>query len=319
MRCTTFLPALVAFAASCAAAETRDAFDGGGDAALDAEARFDAWTLGDSGAPPDASTCSPPDLLVVLDRTDSMKKEPSGATPTNNPTGHALTKWALACDAVKAASAPPADEGIRFGLELFPLDPQVVTDAGGAGHCETLTALLGGAASTNTECMPGEPVVAPDVGTGAQIATILDPETLDLCISTPIAGALTTAQGTLAQMTDPGRKIVVLVTDGGETCVTSAEDITITQGLASAGISTYVVGFGAADAGAAGVNVALLNDLACAGMTASSFATSCTKSGSGYVAVAPNGPPLFFLAEDGTALQGALASVTKDVCCDCVH
>ena len=163
-------------------------------------------------------------------------------------------------------------------------------------------------------------LVAPATGTGAQIGSILDPYTLKLCVSTPIAAALGTAQAALAQVAVPGRKqYVVLVTDGGETCVSDADVITAAQSLSAAGIDTYVVGFGAGDAGAKGVNVGLLNDLACAGMTATNFSTSCVKQGSGYVAANAKGAPLFFLAEDGMAVQTALASVTSNVCCGCVH
>jgi hypothetical protein len=250
-----------------------------------------------------------------------MSAAPNGSKPADTDAGLATTKWVLACDAVTAVTAPPADQGLRFGLELFPLDPDVITDAGGTGHCQTLQDLVGGqGGSTNTGCMPGEVLVSPTTGTGTEIASILDPYTLRLCVTTPIAAALTTAQATLGQVAAPGRRqYVVLVTDGGETCVSDADVTTAAQTLAAAGIDTYVVGFGAADAGSKGVNVALLNDLACAGMTASTFTTSCMKQGSGYVAVNPGGPPLFFLAEDGAAVQAALSSVTTNVCCGCVH
>jgi hypothetical protein len=260
-------------------------------------------------------------MLVVLDHTDSMSATPNGGKPNDTDAGLATTKWVLACGAVTAVTAPPADQGLRFGLELFPLDPDVITDAGATGHCQTLDDLVSGeGGSTNTKCTPGEVLVSPSTGTGAQIGSLLDPYTLKLCISTPIAAALGTAQTTLAAVAVPGRKqYVVLVTDGGETCVSDADVTTAAQTLAAAGIDTYVVGFGAADAGSKGVNVALLNDLACAGMTASSFSTSCMMQGSGYVAVNPQGPPLFFLAEDGVAVQAALSSVTTNVCCGCVH
>jgi hypothetical protein len=294
---------------------TFDGGDGSADGAVDGPGFGN-----DSGQGGDSGNCDPPDMLIVLDHTDSMQRMPNGTKPANTDAGHAQSKWVLACDAVKAVTAPPSDQGLRFGLEPFPLDPDVITDAGGTGHCQTLTALLGGATSNNTSCQGGEVLVSPALGTGAQIATLLDPETMKLCVSTPIQAALLTAQQALAQVAAAGRKqFVLLVTDGGETCVNGAQVISTTQTLAAAGIDTYVVGFGASDAGASGVNVPLLNNLACAGMTAKSFSTACTQQGNGWVAAQPNGPPLFLAAEDGASLQSALSSVTSSVCCGCVH
>jgi hypothetical protein len=262
--------------------------------------------------------CDAPDMLIVLDHTDSMSQTPQGTRPANTPQGHATTKWVLACDAVKALVASPADMHSRFGLELFPLDPQVITDAGGTGSCKTLTQLLAGGASTNTSCQPAEVLVPPALSTGAAIQGILDPETLRLCVSTPIAKALATAAAELASVASPSRKqFVVLVTDGGETC--KGDVVGATQALATAGVNTYAVGFGSADAGSAGVNVGLLDDVACAGMTAANFATSCVKMGNGYVAKTHAGPPLFYLAEDGTSLQQALESIQTATCCGCAQ
>lgn len=268
----------------------------------------------------DGGSCDPPDILLVLDHTDSMSQTPGGTNPPLTDAGLATSKWVLACDAVDTLVTPPEDQGVRFGLELFPLDPAVITDAGGKGQCQTLSALVGGTASTNTQCQPGEVLVQPALGTGAQISSLLDPYTMRLCVSTPIDAALKTAQQALAAVAAGGRKqYVILVTDGGETCVAGTQVTATAQALAAAGIDTYVVGFGSADAGSKGVNVGLLNDLACAGMTASSFTTACKKQGSGYIAVTPGGPPLFYLAEDGAALQTALSKVTKSVCCGCVN
>lgn len=292
----------------------------GGDASLSGDAASDSPFSSGDGPNGDGGACDPPDMLIVLDHTDSMSREPNGGKPPAGDAGLATSKWVLACDAVNAVVTPPRDQGLRFGLELFPLDPDVITDAGGTGHCQTLSALLSGSASTNTSCQPGEVLVSPSTGTGTQIQSLLDPYTLRLCISTPIDAALKTAQATLASVAVSGRKqFVILVTDGGETCVAGSQVTSTTQALAAAGIDTFVVGFGSADAGGGGVNVSLLNDLACAGMTAANFSTTCKKQGSGYVAITPGGPPLFYLAEDGTTLQTTLSSVTKSVCCGCVN
>jgi hypothetical protein len=314
-------------AASWGCGSSNSEFSGGGDDGSAADglggydvAAQDSPSLGD-GNGGDGGACQAPDMLIVLDRTLSMSAEPNGHAPPNTDAGHALSKWLLATDVVKAVTTAPSDQTIRFGLELFPLDPQTVTDAGATGHCVTLTQLLQGAASTNSTCVPAEIDVVPALGTGAQIASILDPETRHLCNSTPIASALETATAALKSIADPIRKqFVLLVTDGGETC-RGKQSIGVAQALATAGIDTFVVGFGAKDAGAGGVNRVLLNDLACAGRTAANFSTACrlADGGSGYVPVTPGGPDLFFTAEDGAGLEAALKSIEGQICCGCVR
>jgi hypothetical protein len=300
--------------------------DGGGsgsDASLDGTSPTDGSTdgtigFGDGANGDGGGSCTAPDMLVVLDHTDSMSDEPNGTQPANTMAGQMLTKWWLATEAVKAVVAPPLDQKVAYGLELFPLDPATITDAGGTGKCQTLSGLLGGTASTNTSCQPAEVLVPPALGTGPAITTILDPTTLRLCVSTPIALALETAQKELTSIATAGvGQYVLLVTDGGETC---NGDVTgQAQKMAAAGIKTFVVGFGSADAGAAGVNVKLLNDTACAGMTAIGFPGPCTKddAGTGYVATKPNGPPVFYLAQDGASLQSTLQMITSGICCGC--
>ncbi len=258
-------------------------------------------------------------MLIVLDHTDSMSAEPNGGKPANTMAGHMLTKWYLATQAVKTVVAPPMDQKVAYGLEPFPLDPHVITDAGGTGKCETLTNLLAGTTSTNTSCEAGEVLVAPATGTGMTISNILNPETMALCISTPIALALGTARTELASITKSGvSQYVLLVTDGGETC--KGDVVGITQQLAASGIKTFVVGFGSADAGAAAVNSKLLDNVACAGETATNFPAPCTKGdGGGYTATSTSGPPLFYVAEDGASLQAALQKITSSICCGCAQ
>jgi len=130
-------------------------------------------------------------------------------------------------------------------------------------------------------------------------------------LGTPIGGALHVAQATLASAKVPNRKqYAMLVTDGGETC-NSDGPLPVVQSLAASGIDTFVIGFGAA------VDAALLNDLACAGKTAKSFASSCTQSTSGWVASVPSTTHVYYDASDGPALKTALATITNDVCCGC--
>jgi hypothetical protein len=301
-----------------------DAGSQGGDATTEGGAGSDGaggdgtvGNLGDGALPDGGAGCTPPDVLIVLDHTDSMSDTPAGTKPPNTAAGQALTKWVLATDAVKTVVAPPLDQKVAYGLELFPLDPQTV-DAGGTGTCKTLSQLLGGGASTNPSCQAAEVLVPPATGTGGTITGILDPLTLRLCVSTPIALALGTAQSELKSIVQAGvAQYVLLVTDGGETC--KGDVVGAAQQLAAAGVKTFVVGFGAADAGSAGVNKALLDQVACAGMTATGFPAPCTKTAAGYTATVTTGAPIFYLAEDGASLQTALQSITSSVCCGCAQ
>ncbi|HEX3344341.1 MAG TPA: vWA domain-containing protein, partial [Polyangiaceae bacterium] len=304
------------------------AFDGGaqgGDATTEGGGSGDGaagdgtiGSLGDGALPEGAAGCTPPDVLIVLDHTDSMSDTPTGAKPANTPAGQAQTKWVLATQAVKAAVAPPLDQKVAYGLELFPLDPQTVDAGAGMGACKTLSQLLAGGASTNTSCEAAEVLVPPATSTGATITGILDPTTLRLCVSTPIALALGTAQTELASIAQAGvGKYVLLVTDGAETC--KGDVVAAAQKLAAGGVKTFVVGFGAADAGSAGVDKALLDQVACAGMTAIGFPAPCTQTVSGYTATSTTGAPIFYLAEDGASLQTALHSITSSVCCGCAQ
>ena len=273
--------------------------------------------LGGDGSASDAQgNCTAPDMLIVLDHTDSMSAEPTGKKPPNTMAGHMLSKWYLATQAIKAVVAPPADTKISFGLELFPLDPQTVDAGTGMGTCMTLSQLLSGMPSTNKQCQPAEVPVPPAPGTGTTITNLLAPETLRLCVSTPIALALGTARAELQSIAHGVAQYVLLVTDGGETC--KGDVVGVAQQLAAAGIKTFVVGFGGVT-GTGGVNVPLLDNVACAGETAPGFPAPCTKGAGGYTATSTTGAPLFYSAQDGASLQTALQAITKSVCCGCAQ
>lgn len=267
---------------------------------------------GDAGG----TACEPPDLLVVLDRTDSMSASPNGGKPDDTPAGRATTKWAYALQALDALVATPRDATIRFGLELF---PQSEEQDGAVEACQTLPNLLEGQKSTNPKCEPGQIVVPPGLSQGATITGSVDQDTTPLCVSTPIGGAMQTASAALDAIATAGRdQYVLLITDGAETCSTDA--LPIVQTLAAKNVKTFVVGFGQdGDAGDKGVRVPYLNDLACAGRTAQNFASACQldpDGGTGYVAK-DDADPVFFAAQDPTSLSSALDSIGKQICCGC--
>jgi hypothetical protein len=282
------------------------------------DAAIDAPRLFGEASADGMTVCDPPDVLVVLDHTDSMSRTPSGEKPADDDAGFAETKWVLAVEAVRAMTAPPGDQGARFGLERFPEDPETLDAGTDGGACVTLPELLGGKSAKNETCQPGELLVSPGLGNGAAIAAQIQPLTTRLCNSTPIGLAIATATSVLQASATAGRsQYVVLVTDGAETC--KGDPVAEVQALAAAGIETYVVGFGTEDAGSGGVNVKLLNDMACAGKTAKDFSTSCETTDAGYAPMTPNGAPLFFAAQDGPSLQAALQTIAGAVCCACAQ
>lgn len=267
-------------------------------------------SFGDSAS--DArSTCQAPDLLIVLDRSASMHATLDGTKPPDTAAGRARTKWGLAVTAVEAATAPPRDGTIRFGLELFPQDPKTT-------GCKTVSQMLAGQTTTNPTCQTGELLVVPDLSAGAKIAASISTDTTRLCLSTPITSAMTLAESELAKIKVAARgQFVLLVTDGAETCGTDV--VPLLAQLAVAGVRTFVVGFGTGGA-SAGIDRKALNDMACAGQTAPGFPADCVAKdgGGGYVAKDPAGKALFFDAKSGEDLSKALDEIGRTICCDCV-
>jgi hypothetical protein len=291
--------ALVVGGCGPSSGDPQDGGNGGNDgSAADAHVWWDGFVGSDAGDP-----CEPPDMLIVLDRTMSMHRQPNGDPAPQ--ASHELSKWYLAIDAIETVTSA-YDQRLRFGLELFPRDPA-------DGSCVTLTQRIAGTTATNVACEEAEVLVSPDVGTAGAIDAAMDPETTLLCSSTPIGAGLDTALGHLSGIQDPIRgQYALLVTDGQDTC-TAPDPVARVQALAAAGVSTFVVGF---DASGTGVDPETLNNMACAGMTAPDHAQRCVDQGGGaYVAVDPSGPMLYLSASDGPELATQLESVASAVGC----
>lgn len=283
----------------------------------DSGANIDANTSGGDGgggadavgSPFDASSCQPPDMLFVVDRTMSMHRRPDGTrTPASDPSTWVESKWYIALSTIETVTAS-LDQTIRFGLSLFPIDR-------GGDLCVTLEQRINDITATNVQCEGGELLVPPDLGTAGVIANAIDPYTTRLCRSTPIGAGLGTALTELAAIQDPIRdQYVTLLTDGQDTC-DEALSLANAQALAAAGINVYVIGF---DASGTGVDRGHLNDLACAGKTAPDFATNCMDAGGGnYVATNRDGPTLYFDAGDAGQLEATMTTIAGAVCCNCI-
>jgi hypothetical protein len=260
-------------------------FDGGMVADAGADSPAPSFALADAHfdapAPTEAGSCDPPEMLVILDRSESMSVN----------VGTQGTRINLAMSAIDAIVQPPTDSALRFGLQTLP--------AIGGAECST------------------QLVVPMGLDTSSAITHALTSMSPQLDYGTPIGGALTSALGTLSKNKVGTRKqYVLLLTDGGEccSCNTNDYDVAVAQQLYAAGVETFVVGFGGDD------DPVLLNDLACAGHTASNFNASCACTSAGCRAstsINASTTPLYFKAGDGVALKKALASIANQTCCGC--
>ena len=255
------------------------------------------------------SGCTPPDVLITLDRTLTMHFTPDGKNPTDAP-AYASSKWAQAITAIEKVTAK-TDQTMRFGLELWPKNP-------GTG-CVTLAERINDTKqATNPSCQEGEIAVPLGLGQGPAIATALDPLTTKICTSTPTGEALITASTYLTANAQAGRpQYVALVTDGADwdqSCP-KPDPLAEVQKLATAGIKTFVVGFYAQASAPGGVGIAFLNDMACSGQTATGFPASCKQVAGGWVAADPKAAPLFLTAEDSAQLEAVLGASLGAVGC----
>ncbi len=168
-----------------------------------------------------------PDMLIVLDRSGSMKD-------------FRVNRWDPSVSAVKAITSS-LDDQIRFGMMLFPKPAGLLGDA----------------------CVPGELEVPIALSAGPAIATTLDGTQPGG--GTPTGATLQAAQGILdGLMTSPDAapspKFILLVTDGQPTCPNGgggrdatadelAQDKQLTiqaiDALLTSGAKTYVIGYDA--------------------------------------------------------------------------
>lgn len=274
-----------------------------------------------------SDSCQPPDILFMLDRTLSMAVPTDASYPdAHDPNVRQLqTKWGIANQAVKDLTQRLATT-IRPGLGLFPRNPG--PDAQGERCVPLETQMVNRynrdhnmpplSPARNTACEAGEILVNPDAQAAAAIQTAIGTDSTLLCASTPIGAGLQSAETALAGIAAPGRpQYVVLLTDGADTCEEEGVDpaeapsTQRVQALAAAGIKTYVISFSGA------VRPARLNQLACAGRTATDLDTNCHKDSAGNYSANETDAQLYLVAENKDSLESALRSIAGQVCCDC--
>lgn len=206
----------------------------------------------------------PPDLLIVLDRSGSM----SGPIPSFPPTF--TPKWTIMRDAVNAV-VTQRQNNIRFGLSEFPTDDDCA---------------VAGAAAVRVPIDLGQ---APEV---AQYFMVRSPNG-----NTPAAAGL---QAALAHYNsipvNPAGRYVLFATDGEPNCdvdaaTAGAATVAAVNALRSAGIRTYVLGFGGAFA-----TGTVLNDAALAG--------GVPRAG---------GPPHYYAANNAAELDAALQAISGGI------
>jgi hypothetical protein len=195
----------------------------------------------------------PADVLLVLDRSDSMSNSiaedcycdmpDGGNVPVCVVAGDCTSRWASLTKAVNTILSSTAN--IRWGLKLYTTPDSTVCGV------------------SNGVEVPISDSSAPAIA--SLIAKVVPAS------NTPTAAAITAATAYLATVSDTNRKVILLATDGAPNCPAGGSSSTTdVQGTiaalsaaASAGFSVYVIGIGP--------SVGNLNNFAQAGGTSSYY------------------------------------------------
>jgi hypothetical protein len=185
----------------------------------------------------------PAQILILLDRSGSMKEKPSGSDNSDE------TKWSLVVPGVNEV-VTATDASVSWGLKVFP--------EGEGSEC---------IAASVTSAIPVPIAPANAAAVTAQI-TGTTPEGN----GTPTGDAIKAAVTYLKSLTDPNPKFILLATDGEPSCAGTSEGgtnarryaVEAVAEAAAAGIKTVVVGVATTKSSA----TQALNDLAVAGQMA---------------------------------------------------
>jgi len=183
----------------------------------------------------------PAELLLVLDRSASMKDAPTGSTASTS-------KWNLVVPAINRVITE-TDTAVAWGMKAFP--------EGEGSECVA-------SGVTNKIDVPMAEMNAATV-TGA--ITVMTPEGN----GTPTGEAIKQAVAYLKSLTDDNRKYILLATDGEPSCPSPSDTartfaVQAVGEAAAAGFHVFVVGVATTKASA----TTALNQMALAGMEARS-------------------------------------------------
>lgn len=177
---------------------------------------------GGDGCPSNAFTASnlPPDLLIVLDRSGSMKQDSTGMECGNAGCG-ANSKWTQMTTAINQVVGQTEGK-IRWGLKYF----ATMSSCGVNAMAEVPVGPMNAAAiaASIARTTPGS--------------------------STPTRAAETQAAAYLSTVMDPNPKYILLATDGQPNCASGGGDMTTddaaaiaaVQSVAAMGFPTFVIG-----------------------------------------------------------------------------
>ena len=174
----------------------------------------------------------PLNLLLLLDRSDTMKMAPDGTSCTGMPAG--CSKWDQSVAAVSETTGGTATT-INWALKLFGNGP-VTPSGSSSANCLVNPGATVPFASGSANAIPAALAATAPSG------------------SSPIRAAETSAAEYLVTLTDAGPKFILLITDGRPNCASAtqptmadeAATILAVETAAAMGFPTFVVGFGTA-------------------------------------------------------------------------
>jgi Mg-chelatase subunit ChlD len=182
----------------------------------------------------------PAEILLVLDRSGSMKEIPTGST---------MTKWDVVVPGINEV-VTTTDAAVSWGLKVFP------EGEGQMCIAASVTAAIPVAiAKANAAAVTAEVTATTPAGNG-----------------TPTGAAINAAVAYLKTLTEPNPKIILLATDGEPTCAATGSNTAAAQAFAvkaitdaaTAGYKTVVVGVATTKT----ATTQALNDMAVAGQMA---------------------------------------------------